>query len=114
MLLPASVILTCPRAGLSGWKELVGRFALAPEETSGGGGWVRGERGRAFMKITEREIRSEIKSKESCLHVYLLLQNQIKHTSKSINNRLCLKESLTFKHGVHGWAVSLHLFSKFY
>lgn len=66
------------------------------------------------MKITEREIRGEIKSKESCLHVYLLLQNQIKHTSESINNRLCLKASLTFKHGVHGRAVSIHLFSKFY
>lgn len=110
----AAPCIRYPHMPSGGALGLEGRFALAPEVTSGGGGWVRGERGRAFMKITEREIRSEIQSKESCPHVYLLLQNQIKHTAKSINNRLCLKESLTFKHGVHGWAVSIHLFRKFY
>lgn len=79
-------------------------------------GWRVGERreGKAFMEITERESRGEIKSKQSCPHVYLLLQDQIKDTPRSINNRLCWKESPTFKHGVHGRAVSMHLFSKCY
>lgn len=62
-MLPAPVILACPGLGLSCRDELVGVFALAPEEISGVVGWAAGEKGRAFMKITERSIRGERQSK---------------------------------------------------